>query len=236
MKKILLIQFRTDISLAHEEKCVRGLIGKNRLEVINLLDENAKIPSALDLKNYSAVITGGSGQFNVTDWPDDEREKIEKIKPFLGKIIERDFPLLSICFGHQLLALWFGGIVRSDKSQAESGTFEVRLNNDGVGDKLFKSIPQNFYAVLGHKDTVTKLPEGAKLLGRSDRCSIEAYKIKNNIYSVQFHPELDLDSIIFRLSLYPSYRTKATSEMVKNFHSIPHASKVLLNFIEEVAI
>jgi GMP synthase (glutamine-hydrolysing) len=233
IKPILLIQFRTDASVMHEQECIKKALGKRKLISINTLDENVIIPENLD--GFAGLVTGGSGEYNISDWPKDIEAKIKRLKPLLSKAIELDFPVLAICFGHQLIAHWFGGEVKSDKAQAESGTCKIALNKFGMRQNLFKHIPQNFYAVLGHKDTVIKLPTGALLLADSKKCQVEAYKIKNNIYCVQFHPELDREGMLWRLSLYPSYADVEKRKTIeKKSHDIPYATRVLTNFFSRL--
>ena len=236
-KPILLLQFRTDRSLEHERECIleKGRLMAKDLEVINVLDPESKLPRPKDLDKYSAVITGASGQFNVTDWSDDIRTRIEELIPFFKEIIKRDFPTLAICFGHQLIAQLLGGEARSDPEQSETGTFKVHLTNKGKSSRLFKNIPDEFFVVLGHKDSVTKLPKNAELLAFSDRCKVQAYKFGNNFYAVQFHPELDKDGLYFRISLYPEYmKGKTKDDVMKDFVEIPNAIKIIDNWREMI--
>jgi len=233
MKKILLLQFRTDISLEHEREMIYKMGGfdKSEFEVINVLDKDAIIPGPYDVNHYKAVITGASGQFNVTDWDDDVRTKIERVYPFLKALVASAVPTLAICFGHQLVAQIFGGEVKSDPEQAETGVMEMHLTDEGKRCKLFNNIPETFYAVCGHKDSVTLLPKSAKLLAYSDKCNIHAYQLTDNFYSVQFHPELDRDGLTWRLSLFPQYMKGRTIDEIKaTYNEIPHVFKVVRNF------
>ena len=109
--------------------------------------------------------------------------------------------------------------------------YKIHLNETAKNCPLFKNIPDSFYAVLGHKDSVTNLPKGAKLLAFSDRCGIESYRIKNNIYSVQFHPEIDKNEVKTRLNLYPSYAKGGNVEKIlKEYKETPFAKKIIINF------
>ncbi len=232
-KPTLLLQFRTDRSEIHEQTCImkKGGYLPDELKIINVLKNGNTLPKPEALDNYQAVITGASGQYNTTDWPPDIRRKVEKFLPLLREIIKRDKPLLAICFGHQIIANLLEGKVENDEDQAETGTISVSLTKEGRKSDLFENIPDNFHVVLGHKDSVTKLPKQAMLLAKSKTCRVEAYKIKNNIYSVQFHPELDLDGLIWRLKLYPEYLKGKTFKQVRSeYNEIPYASKIIENF------
>lgn len=232
-KPILVLQFRTDKSLKHERDCLisASKLPLERFHFVNILDKNVSIPRKEDLSNYQAVIVAASGQFNVTDWPSNVRRPIEKLKPFFDEMIKQDFPTLAICFGHQLIAKFFGGEVTRDSHQAEAGTVEITLNNEGKSAKIFTGIPEKFWVSSGHKDSVTKVPNTAVILASSQKTRVAAYQIGQNIYCLQFHPEFDLDSLIWRLSLYPEYIVGKTLEDIrKSYHEIPFATQILKNF------
>jgi GMP synthase-like glutamine amidotransferase len=77
------------------------------------------------------------------------------------------------------------------------------------------------------------LPEKTILLASSKKCGIEAYRIKNNIYGIQFHPELDKKGMKTRLELFPSYtKGKKIGEILSDYQPTPFAAKVIKNFIE----
>lgn len=232
-KKILVLQFRTDQSLDHERSCIAycGSFDKSELHFLNVLDLKNRLPELGDLEYYKGVILGGSGEVNISDWSKVTKNRILKVKSFLKQIIKKDLPILGICFGHQLIAYILGGKVEADQKQAETGTYEINLTKEGLKCPLFTGILKSFYAVLGHHDSVISLPRGAKLLAASARCKTQAYWIKNNIFAVQFHPELNKKGIEFRLNLFPSYvKGKNINELLKNYKQTPFASKVLVNF------
>jgi len=232
-KKILVFQFRTDKSLIHERSCILKTTGfkSSQVKFVNVLNKHSKIPQASDVNLYRAVILGGSGQVDISSWSPQIKKLIFEIKPFMKQVIKIDMPTLNICFGHQLVSVMFGGSVEADQNQAETGTHKIYLNDQAKKSLLFKNTPDSFYAVEGHKDSVTKLPEGAILLASSDRCQIEAYRIKNNIYGLQFHPELDKQGMMYRISLFPSYaKGKNLNKLLKDYKQTNFATKVLKNF------
>lgn len=231
-KKILVLQFRTGKSLIHERQCIikSGNRKPSDFQFISILKPKIILPN--DLANYSGIILGGSGQVDISCWSKENQKKIVIIKPLLEKAISMDMPMLNICFGHQLIAYILGEKVKADEKQAETGTFKIYLNKDGEKSPIFKGIPESFYAVLGHKDSVVKLPKNTKLLAYSDKCSIQAYQLKNNIYCVQFHPELNKIDLKYRLNLFPRYRKEeSTKEIMNKYNETPYSTKVVNNFI-----
>lgn len=232
-KKILVLQFRTDKSLIHERACIiqTGNFNKAEFNFINILKPHSQALKLIDLDLYKGVILGGSGQVNISDWSPKRKEIILRIKPLIKQIIKKDIPMLNICFGHQLIAYILGGKVTADPDQAETGSFKIFLNENGRLCPIFKGVPKSFYAIEGHKNSVVNLPKGAKLLAFSNKCKIESYQLKNNIYCIQFHPELDRNGMKFRLNLFPNYaQGKNINEILKNYRSTPFAAKILKNF------
>ena len=237
-KKILVLQFRTDKSLAHEREVLMRITGlkSTNFKFINLLDKKASLP--ISLNNFSAMILGGSGEFNISNWPRDVEAQVMRIKPLILEAIKNDFPTLGICFGHQLIAEILGGKVTADEKQAESGTVEIIQSNLGKKSKLFQNMPEKFYVVAGHKDSVTRKPKLAKTFAFSKACKYQAFQYKKNIFTIQSHPELNKAGLLWRLSFYPSYTKVRSLEDIKNeYHEIPHAKKIIQNFmalVEEV--
>ena len=46
------------------------------------------------------------------------------------------------------------------------------------------------------------LPAGAVLLATSPHCPVQMFRIGQNVYATQFHPELDADGLINRITVY----------------------------------
>ncbi|MBU0647619.1 type 1 glutamine amidotransferase [Patescibacteria group bacterium] len=234
-KNILVLQFRMDKSLAHERSCLLSMGGFNKSELhfVNVLDGRSRLPKLDELDEYRGVILGGAGAVNISDWSKEMKEKIMFIKPLVKRVIKKDLPMLNICFGHQLLIYFLGGKIEADDKQAETGTCEIHLTKEGLKSSLLAGLPKSFWAVVGHKDSVVRLPKGAKILAYSDACRVEAYQIKKNIFGVQFHPELDKEGMEFRLELFPSYASrKKRGKILRDYRETPLAAKVLRNYKE----
>ncbi len=231
-KPLLLLQFRPSPTAEHEIECIkRAMKLKNKeLEVVNVT-EGDTLPAINDLRNYNGVILGASSDYNISSLSKDIKSKCYSVKPVIKYLIKNDIPTLGICFGHQLLALFSGGKVERDETQAEAGVVKVYLNDHSDKTILFNGFPKSFYLASGHKDSVTKLPKGAKNLAYSSSTRNSIFQIKNDIFGIQQHPELNIDGLVWRLSLFPEYMRDRTLEEVKNdFRPMPYAQKFLLNF------
>lgn len=229
---IILIQYRTDQSRIHEQECIINKLNlpPENITIINAFDEHLNI-SKINLPDYTGLITGASGQYNVTDWSKDAQTKIEQTYPLLEKAIELDTPTLGICFGHQLIAKMLGGEIERSEQQAETSAQEITLSNSGKNSLIYRHLPSHFFAALGHKDSVTKLPSKAILLASSPRCPNQSYQIGNNVFTTQFHPELTKQDVLWRLKYYPEYRFGKTIEEINNeLPETPHPHKMFDNF------
>ncbi len=233
MKPILLLQYRTDKTRDHEQHCIANKLGitREQLDIRNVILEES-LPTTQELSNYLGVISGASGQFNVTDWSPSIESAIAKTYPLMDEIINQDFPFFAICFGHQLLAKIYGGKVERNKDRAESGSSHIKPTSLGQASPLYQSLAPSFYASNGHKDSVIEMPPGAQLLATSEKCYIQSYQIKNNIFTAQFHPELDNEDVRYRLNLTPEYCFgKNIDQVLAEYKDISQSGIVLKNFM-----
>ena len=152
------------------------------------------LPKNLD--EFNAIILSGS-PFSV-------RSKMAP-HPNLDKI-KGVLPLLSICYGAQYLAHFYGGNVKSSNAR-EYG--RANLSNINSEDPFFKDVPLNTQVWMSHGDTIEKLPKNSVLLASTQNIKNAAFRIKNEItYGIQFHPEV--------------------------YHS-EHGKKILKNFLVDIS-
>jgi len=97
-------------------------------------------------------------------------------------------PTFGICFGHQLLVQALGGNVTKNPNGREIGSVEMDV--DGT-DELFEGSPKRFVVNTSHMDSAERLPEGARVLGRTRLDPHGALRFGERAWGVQFHPEFD---------------------------------------------
>ncbi|MBI2520607.1 MAG: gamma-glutamyl-gamma-aminobutyrate hydrolase family protein [Bdellovibrio sp.] len=111
---------------------------------------------------------------------------------FAKEKLEEKIPVLGICFGHQLMADYFGGTVdlvtKDGKSYEGTRQFSVLQNQWGFRQgevlRIFKC----------HRYEVKNLPDSFENLGSSSECSHELVRHKHLPYlGVQGHPEASWD-------------------------------------------
>ena len=138
---------------------------------------NKEIPEDASLKG---IILSGS-PFSVNE----ENAPTVDVKAMAEK-----WPVLGVCYGAQLTAKIFGGLVaKSDKREYGRASFNVSIN-----DALLQDLPAASQVWMSHSDTIKELPEGFELLGTTESIPVAAFKsgkaAGNHIYGLQFHPEV----------------------------------------------
>jgi GMP synthase (glutamine-hydrolysing) len=204
VKPFLLLSTRADDAAADDEhEAIRrfGGLAEDELQRIRL--EAGPMP-ALDLDDWSGIIVGGS-PFNASDPPEEKgpvQRRVEaELAALLDEVVARDLPFLGACYGVGTLGVHQGGVV--DRTYGEPvGAVPVTLTDEGVRDPLFAGMPRSFDAFVGHKEAVRTPPPGATVLASSPSCPVQAFRVKQNLYATQFHPELDVPGIVGRIEIY----------------------------------
>ena len=158
----------------------------------------------LDLDDYAGVFVGG-GPFNSSDPPEAKsvvQHRVEReLAALLDEIVSRDFPFFGACYGVGTLGVHQGGVI--DRTYAEPiSAVRIRLTEAGRQDPVLAGMADEFDAFVGHREACSVLPAGAVLLASSDACPVQMFRVKENLYATQFHPELDVDGIVTRVHVY----------------------------------
>jgi len=192
------------------------------------------------LNGYDAVIIGGSSDFFLhggKSADDAERagaiEVLERVRPLVEYLIANDFPTLGICFGHQLIAEVRGGNVTHDQAQMKMGTYDLRKTEAGRTDPLFGTLPDTFAGQYAHRDSVTTLPRGAVSLATGDCCRFSALRYGNNVYTLQFHPELCAQDLLYARDAAETYLPPGV-QIESVIRESPDVSQLIARFINGV--
>ena len=117
-------------------------------------------------------------------------------------LLDLNVPVLGICYGTQLLAAALGGRVR----KAEAREYGPAVLTVADPDRLLAGCPRVMDVWMSHGDEVIELPEGFRVLARTDTCPVAAMAdSERRIYGVQFHPEVvhtPLGIEVFRAFLF----------------------------------
>lgn len=238
MKPFLLLQSRPEDDTSDNEYVgILSATGLSPDQLERIRVESQPLP-AINLERYSGVIMGG-GPFNAST-PAAEKSPTQNrveadLAGLLTELVEKDFPFFGICYGISTLGSLLGG--RVSGLYAESlGSTVVSLTSEGREDKMLVGVPDSFEAISGHKEACELLPTGAVLLATSEACPVQMFRVKNNLYVTQFHPELDMEGLRIRVAAYkhagyfpPEDADKIIATLSKA--DLSHVSVMLQNYI-----
>ena len=238
MRPFLLLSSRAeDVAVDGEYEAFLRFSGlpRDRLHAVRM--EAAPLPP-LRLEDYAGVFVGGS-PFNSSDPPELKsavQHRVEaEMRALLDEVVERDFPFFGACYGVGTLGVHQGGVV--DRTYAEPiGAVRVRLTDEGRADPVLAGLSPEFDAFVGHKEACLELPPSAVLLASSAACPVQMFRVKNNIYATQFHPELDVPGLVTRIHVYqhfgyfPAEEKDSLIERVSTA-AISEPGRTLANFV-----
>lgn len=234
--RVLLIQIRPDKATSdHEFLQVVKQSGLSE-DVFTRLDATSTAITPEALEGVDALVIGGSGDYLIS------QGDIPEIISAIGEVCKvaraKEIPTLGICFGSQILTHTFGGLVQLDTTRAETGTFDITKTSVAEVDPIFGDLPKTFLVQLGHKDHLITLPDGAVQLASSERSPNQAFTFPGEpIYAVLFHPELDVEAIIWRLHHYAKEYGLSEENLrilCSRVKDAPEATKVLERFFSKV--
>lgn len=239
VKPFLLISSRDDDRLAAEEYA--SYCGLTNLEPADL--EQRRIERTplgeVSLEHYSGILLAGS-PFTVSEATANKSAielRVEaELSALLDAVVEADFPFLGICYGIGTIGRHQGAVIDRSFGETVQAT-RVHLTTDGREDPLFRELPAEFDAYVGHKEAVTTITPKLTVLASSKGCPVQAFRVKKNIYATQFHPELDPVSMSSRVQAYANHGYFDPSEVNVLLSRIQradvHASqRVLKRFVE----
>jgi GMP synthase-like glutamine amidotransferase len=100
-------------------------------------------------------------------------------------------PVLGICLGAQVIARAYGGeVFRLPK--LEAGYVAMHTTQAAERDPVFAGLRGPFTAFHTHYEGVRNVP-GATILASGGLSAVQAYRIGETTYAVQFHPEVTID-------------------------------------------
>jgi GMP synthase (glutamine-hydrolysing) len=180
------------LAVIHGESVRAGLFGDVVAERGHRLEEwspawGTPLPRPLDA--YNAVLVFGGAMH-----ADQDRHHpwLREENLFLERLLDLQRPVLGICLGAQLLAKAAHAPV-GPASECEIGWHRVELTEHAADDPVVGRLPQSFDAFQWHYYT-HGVPAGAVELARSRVCT-QAFRLGENAWGVQFHPEVTLEQI-----------------------------------------
>jgi GMP synthase (glutamine-hydrolysing) len=101
------------------------------------------------------------------------------------------YPVLGICYGAQLTAKLFGGVVEKSNKREYGRAIVEKALNAGV---LFDTVDAKTQVWMSHGDTIKALHDDFEIIATTENIPIAAFKKKVDFpfpfFGLQFHPEV----------------------------------------------
>ncbi len=191
------------------------------------LDKGEKIPFNLDIYDGMICLGGPMDTWMEEQYPWMVDEK-NKIKEFVQN---NQKPYLGICLGCQFLGEILGGkVIKSNPP--EIGVLNINILDNKKKDQLFQNFDNQIKALQWHSYELCELNNSdVTILGSSDITKFQIFKYKNHAYGIQFHMEVDENTII-KWSKVPELKNALEKYLGKN--STDELDKLLRNNIKEM--
>ncbi|PIR69914.1 MAG: glutamine-hydrolyzing GMP synthase [Candidatus Niyogibacteria bacterium CG10_big_fil_rev_8_21_14_0_10_46_36] len=122
------------------------------------------------------ILSGGPRSVLENGYPRPQKE-----------IFELGIPVFGICYGAQVMAKFFGGVVRTGEVR-EYGKEKISCTSR---NPLFKGLTKKEPVWFSHGDYVYMLPQGFQAIASTEACAHAAFAHeKKPWFGVQFHPEV----------------------------------------------
>ncbi len=243
MKPFLIIQLRPEDETADNEyEAFLKHGGLKKSDTVRIRAEKAGLP-AIDLSQYSGIIVGGS-PFDIST-PDTEKSSIQKTLEadffhLFDLLVEQDYPFLGACSGNGLLGSYCGVPITRKYGETVSAV-DVYLTEDAKDEPLLKDFPDTFKVLLGHKESCEETPPNATLLVRGDACPVQMFRVKNNLFATQFHPEGDAEGFTLRINIYKHHGYFDPDEAMDLISRVcevetPYSQLILKRFVDRYTV
>ncbi len=204
MRPFLLLAVRPEDGPADDEyAAMMRCTGLDEAHLRRVRLEQAPL-GPVDLADWSGMILGG-GPFQASDPVDTKSAVQRRVEADLARVLDlvvpADFPFFGACYGVGTLGSHEGAAVGREYGEPAGG-IQVLLTEEGRNDPVLGIAPPVFGAFVGHKEAISALPPHAVRLATSARAPVQAFRVGRNVYATQFHPELDVDGLVARVTAY----------------------------------
>lgn len=170
------------------------------------LDRGAPIPT---LEPYDVMLVMGGW---MEPWDDRNHPWLAAERRAIARWVgDLQRPFLGVCLGHLLLADALGGECAPLKP-VEIGICDMELTEEGRADPIYAGTPARQKCLQWHSAEVSAPPSDAVVLARSDGCACQAMRIGRCAYSMQYHIEID-DETIPNWARLPDYAEAFAMEL-----------------------
>jgi GMP synthase (glutamine-hydrolysing) len=236
--RILLLQIRETEKVRQEELESFARYSKldlKQFDVLNVFDQPDFDTNVA--QGYDALFVGGASEANVLE--PETYTFVANAERLLLQCIEDEMPVFASCFGFQLAAQALGREILDDRDVYEMGTLPISLTEHAKSDVIFQGVPDGFLAVSVHQQKAMSPPEGCIELAKTDICCHAFKVIDKPFWAFQFHPEVDLEILIERLTYYKEKYTDDDghlAEVLETAQATPESNHLIGKFVDRVLL
>ena len=139
---------------------------------------------------YDGIFLSGSphGAYEDIDF-------IHREHDFIAEAMEREVPMLGVCFGSQILASALCGrdqVFR--RSSCEIGYKDLPVTAAAQDDPVCGRLGDSVHMFVWHNDEVRAGHEDMTIIARSDDCPNQIWRYRDRpVWGIQGHPEITLE-------------------------------------------
>jgi len=179
--RALVIQHEDDDPIHLLGGWMRGL----DLDVVEAWHGDA-LPTHLDEYAALVVMGGAMGALDDADHP-----WLTPTKDLIRLAAADQVPTLGICLGHQLAAVALGGEMGRNPRGRQFGLIEIGWSAAAADDPLFSAVYGAPRGLHWNDDVVVRLPESGVQLATAPTGEVQAARLAETVWGVQWHPEVD---------------------------------------------
>lgn len=181
--------------------------------------------ATLDLAAIAGIVVMG-GRYSIND----EHDWISDELKFLQEVIEKDIPLMGVCFGAQMISKVLGAEV-SVAQHMEAGWHTIKADTSKLSACSSLDLDEYIDVFEWHEDTF-ELPDGAIPIFSGRNIKNQGYLL-NKVLAMQFHLEMTEEMVhewlrrycdcMPRASRYvqsPQQITERLDERLINLHGV----------------
>lgn len=191
-EKIIIVDFGSQVT----KLIARRIRESNVYSEILSFKEFNKIKEFTNIKGV--ILSGGPSSVTSRKFPNISTD-----------VFKNNIPVLGICYGLQIIAKIFGGIIKKQTNLREFGKAILKKK---MNSEILSSINLNTQNIvwMSHQDKVIKKPKNFKTIASTENSKNTIIEHKNKkIFGVQFHPEVThtaigkkiLENFIFSICL-----------------------------------
>lgn len=168
----------------------------------------------------------------------DDLPWIDELVVFLRRVLAAGKKVIGICFGHQLMAHFFGGRVAPSSQGWAVGVHTSHI--DKIKPWMGAVTEPEISLLSSHKDQVVELPADAEVFMSNEFCPVAGFTLGDQVLNVQGHPEFVAAYSSDLMDMRAELIGDAVYQAGKQSLSIPTQPDVvarwILNFIASPAV